>query len=109
MLTFYNVVAWPKEGQRNSMEEMFHSSGLKGSVLWVDNYFKHDNFDSDVNYVPNDLTPENYWNDIWDEDNDYLGEISNIKIEFSSSSTCNKDPSSINLDSKKFYYRRISV
>lgn len=95
-----NVVAWPKEGQRNSMEEMFHSSGLKGSVLWVDNYFKHDNFDSDVNYVPNDLTPENYWNDIWDEDNDYLGEISNIKIEFSSSSTCNKDPSSINLDSE---------
>lgn len=30
-----NVVAWPKAGQRTAMEDMFHSSGLKGSVLWA--------------------------------------------------------------------------
>ena len=39
-----SVVAWPKAGQRDSMEDMFHNSGLKGSVLWAGNYFKHDDY-----------------------------------------------------------------
>ena len=39
-----SVVAWPKAGQRDSMEDMFHHSGLKGSVLWAGNYFKHDDY-----------------------------------------------------------------
>lgn len=39
-----SVVAWPKAGQRDSMENMFHNSGLKGSVLWAGNYFKHDEY-----------------------------------------------------------------
>lgn len=39
-----NVVAWPKAGQRTAMEDMFHNSGLKGSVLWAGNYFKHEDY-----------------------------------------------------------------
>lgn len=45
-----SVVAWPKAGQRDSMENMFHNSGLKGSVLWAGNYFKHN-----TNYYNNDI------------------------------------------------------
>ena len=33
-----NIVGWPKAGQRNSMEDFFHHSGLAGSVLWAANY-----------------------------------------------------------------------
>lgn len=34
-------VAWPKAGQRQSMQDFFHHAGLAGSALWVGNYFKH--------------------------------------------------------------------
>lgn len=46
-----SIVAWPKAGQRNSMEDMFHHSGLKGSVLWAGNYFKHKEYNPDIQNV----------------------------------------------------------
>lgn len=33
-----NIVGWPKAGQRNSMDDFFHHSGLAGSALWAANY-----------------------------------------------------------------------
>ena len=75
-----SIVAWPKAGQRKAMEDMFHNSGLKGSVLWAGNYFKHDEYDS------TDIDLDFEWDTdlgMYKSNNDYanLFECENIKLD----------------------------
>nr|CAE84958.1 chitin binding protein [Millerozyma acaciae] len=93
-----SIVSWGRD--RNSMSDFFHSHGLKGSVLWVDNYFVHDDFDGNVNYTNNDVPKDDYWNNIMDEEATILGEMTNFDASLSSGSACSKDPSSIDLDTE---------
>ncbi|ODQ76887.1 glycoside hydrolase family 18 protein, partial [Babjeviella inositovora NRRL Y-12698] len=41
-----SVVAWATN--RNNLKNYFNHAGLKGSVLWVGNYFKHTAYTNDV-------------------------------------------------------------
>lgn len=80
------IVAWPKAGQRTAMEDMFYHSGLKKSVLWAGNYFKHN-----INYYNNDVKNVNissnfnntyYLNHEFDISNsDIVSKICNLKGE----------------------------
>nr|CAE84954.1 chitin binding protein [Debaryomyces robertsiae] len=95
-----SVVGWPKPEQRNSMQDFFRTHWLKGSFFWVDNYFSHDEYYKNDTYVLYHGLPDDYWQNIMDEEADMLGDMTDFSVELSSNSKCNKDPSSINLDSE---------